>query len=405
MSSARESGFLTRHVLLLHPMILKGKRVLIVDNRVALFLSHRLPLARALKQAGLEVHVTTLTGGAHERIEAEGFTYHVVTKEKRSNNPLREGHTLVNLIRLYRRLQPELCHHFSLRPVLYGNIASRFVRRAAVIDAITGLGYLFSAHSLTARALRFTFRTGLLVVKRRRSHRFIFQNSDDVRLFQQLGLASEEESTLIKGSGVQMDRFTHEPEPDATPVVLLAARMLRHKGVGEYVEAARRLQKRGVQARFVLAGDHDPDNPSSLSPSRLQAWHEEGVVEWWGHCENMPEVFSRVHIVCLPSYYREGVPRVLIEAASCGRPIVTTDAPGCREIVREGENGLLVPPQDSLALTNALLKLIRNKKMREAMGKRGRAMVEKEFSMQCVLSSTMDVYDELLGAAAPAQDA
>ena len=183
-----------------------------------------------------------------------------------------------------------------------------------------------------------------------------------------------------------------QPEQDGIPLVVLASRMLWDKGVGEFVDAARRVNQNGIKSRFVLVGDPDPENPMTIPEVILNEWHVEGVVEWWGHREDIPNIFAQSNIVVLPSY-REGLPKVLLEAASCGRAIVTTDVPGCREVVRNNENGLLVPPHDSAALSEAIRKLIHDPSLRAKMGARSRAIVEAEFAGHIVVKKTLDIYE------------
>jgi glycosyltransferase involved in cell wall biosynthesis len=223
-----------------------------------------------------------------------------------------------------------------------------------------------------------------------------FQNPDDLAVFIDKGIVSKEKTVLIKGSGVDTSIFKTTPEVEGLPVVVLASRMLWAKGIQEFVDAVRILSDSGVKARFALVGKSDPANPSAIPTDQLQSWNEGGVVEWWGHKSDMPGVFGQSHIVCLPSSYGEGVPKVLIEAAACGRAIVTTNTPGCREIVRHGENGLLIPVRDSKALADALRTLIENPDMRARMGARGREIAVAEFSEEKVIEQTLFVYGELL---------
>jgi glycosyltransferase involved in cell wall biosynthesis len=372
-----------------------GKKILYVDNRVKYVLSHRIPWLEGAREAGFDVHVTTLTAGDGDAIEEAGFTYHPISDTRRSNNPLHELRLIARLYGLYRRLQPDLVHHITLRSILYGGLASLLVRESEIVNGVTGLGYLFSSTNLKVRLLRAAV-LGALRVLGRSDHLYLFQNPDDERLFREHSIAGPSSSRVIKGSGVDVDRFEARPEPSGPPVVLFPARMLWHKGVQQFVDAARQIRADGTEARFVMVGDTDPDNPAGVSAEQLEAWEEEGVIEWWGYQDDMVDVFARSHLVCLPSFYREGVPKVLIEAASCGRPIVTTDMPGCREIVRDGENGFLVPPQDSQAVAVALQQLIDAPERRRQMGKRGRALVKSEFSVEHVVQSTLEVYRQVL---------
>jgi glycosyltransferase involved in cell wall biosynthesis len=238
------------------------------------------------------------------------------------------------------------------------------------------------------------------VAFRHSNQRIVFQNPDDQGVFIQNKILPAAQTVLIKGSGVDVHTYVPTPEPEGVPVVILASRMLRDKGVVEFVQAARELRESGVSARFVLVGDTDPGNPTAVSAEQLQSWANEGVIEWWGHQSDMRKVLSQSNIVCLPSL-REGVPKVLIEAAACGRAIVTTDAPGCREIVREGENGLLVPVRNSKALADALRLLIESAPLRSLMAAKGREIAVEEFSVERVVNETLGVYRELLAASGP----
>jgi glycosyltransferase involved in cell wall biosynthesis len=223
--------------------------------------------------------------------------------------------------------------------------------------------------------------------------RVIVQNPDDAELLKRAGV-TESNLRMIRGVGVDTSAFLPSPEPPEPICVVLATRILWDKGVGEFVEAARHLKQEGVKARFILVGNPDLDNPAAVPETTLHAWQKEEVVEWWGHREDMAAVFQMAHVVCLPSY-REGLPKVLLEAAACGRPIVTTDVPGCREVVREGINGLLVPARDAQALSEALFSLIINPELRTQMGRRSREIVLKDFSSEKVIAQTLNLYKEL----------
>ncbi len=223
----------------------------------------------------------------------------------------------------------------------------------------------------------------------------ILQNPDDVDLMVNEAKVDPENIRLIRGAGVNVQRFNSSPELEQVPVVVLPARMLWDKGIGEFVEAAKLLKAAGIAARFALVGGIDECNPTSISRDQLNTWTAAGFIEWSGMREDMPDVLRQANIVCLPSY-REGLPKSLLEAAACGRAIVATDVPGCREIVRDGENGILVPARDPNALSVALKKLILNPELRRQMGINGRNMVLNEFSERGVVKSTVNIYKELL---------
>lgn len=375
--------------------MLKLFKLLFVVNDAASFLSHRLPLALAAQNAGFDVHVATPEGPAKNAILNAGLNFHSIPLTRSGSKPWQELNTLIALLRLYRRLQPALVHHVTPKPEIYGGIVARLAHVPAAVNAVTGLGYVFIARGFKAALLRSFVKLGYRVAFSHRNQRIIFQNPDDCALFLKAGIVTEKDTVLIKGSGVDISILIPLPEPEDTPLVILASRMLWDKGVKEFVAAAQALRVDGVNARFALVGDTDPGNPAAVPIAQLEAWRDDGIVEWWGRRNDMIPVFAQAHIVCLPSY-REGLPRVLIEAAACGRAIVTTDAPGCREIVRHGENGLLVPVRDSKALADALRTLLKYPELRARMGKRGREIVVGDFSEERVIKETLSVYRELL---------
>jgi glycosyltransferase involved in cell wall biosynthesis len=372
-------------------------RVLFVDNDVNSFFSYRIEMARAARDAGFDVHVAAPEGKSVEILRTEGLSFHPIPMTRSGLAPWKEFTTIAVLFRLYRRLRPDLVHHLRLKPVLYGGLAAYGSRVPAVVGLLTGLGYVFIAESRKALLMRKLVVLSCKVAFRHGNQRIIFQNPDDQGVFIQNQILSASQTALIKGSGVDIHTYLPSPEPKGVPVVVLASRMLRDKGVIEFVEAARSLNAAGVRARFVLVGETDPGNPTAISADQLHGWADQGIVEWWGHQSNMKNVLAQANVVCLPSL-REGVPKVLIEAAACGRAIVTTDAPGCREIVRNGENGLLVPVRDSKALAAALRLLIESAPLRAQMAAKGREIAVSEFSVERVVGETLGVYRELLAS-------
>jgi glycosyltransferase involved in cell wall biosynthesis len=378
--------------------LVSGKpRVLFVDNDVNSFRAYRIELALAARDAGFDVHVAAPPGKAAEFLRSEGLQYHAIPMTRSGLAPWKEFSTISSLFRLYRRVKPDLVHHLRLKPVLYGGLAAYGARVPAVVGLLTGLGYVFIAESRRALVMRKLVVFSSKVAFRHVNQRIVFQNPDDQGVFIQNKILPAAQTVLIKGSGVDVNTYVPTPEPEGVPVVVLASRMLRDKGVVEFVDAARELHQAGVSARFVLVGETDPGNPTAISAEQLRAWADEGVIEWWGHQNDIRKVLSQSNIVCLPSL-REGVPKVLIEAAACGRAIVTTDAPGCREIVREGENGLLVPVRDSKALADALRLLIESAPLRALMAAKGREIAVAEFSVERVVNETLGVYRELLAS-------
>lgn len=367
-------------------------RILFIVNVAWFFISHRLALARAACAAGYEVHV--LTDGATEQEAAalaqEGFTLHRARIVRGMLAPLADCRLLLRMRRVMRAVAPDVVHNVTAKPVIYGTIAARLLRVPAVVNAVSGLGYSFSDDSrwLLSRLLRFGYRC----VLRGPTVIVILQNDDDQQAFVKWRLADRRQIALIRGSGVDLREFAPAPEPEGTaPLVVLAARMLRDKGVGEFASAARLLAARGCMASFVCAGPLDPDNPAALSAADMERLQSETPLRWLGAVTDVPRLYRCAHIICLPSY-REGLPKSLIEACAAGRPIVTTDVPGCREVVTHGVNGLLVPARNPRALADALERLIGDRALRLRMGTAGRVRAERDFGIDGILQQTLDLY-------------
>ena len=360
------------------------------------FCSHRLPLACAARDAGFEVSVATRVRSHGEKITAAGLHLIPLGLQRSGRNPWRELVAIGEIARIYRKIAPDIVHHVAMKPVLYGSLAAKIAGVPGIVNALAGMGYVFTSSKLSAKLLRPLITLALRFLLK--NGRVILQNPDDRAALIAAGVLKAEQVRLIRGSGVDTALFRFSPEPGseyAPPLVVLPARMLWDKGVGEFVAAAQQLKRDGVNARFVLAGERDPDNPADIPLEQLQAWHDSGDVEWRGKQEDMPALLAQANIVCLPSY-REGLPKALLEAASSGRAIVATDVPGCREAVHHNENGLLVPARDASALAAALRLLIENPPLRRQFGQRGREMAEQEFSVKKITAETLALYRELL---------
>jgi glycosyltransferase involved in cell wall biosynthesis len=367
-------------------------KVLIVVNVDWYFWSHRLPLARALRQAGYDVVVVTgEEGGFRARIEAEGFRFVPIRLRRGSTRPFSEIRTFLDLLRIYRQERPAVVHHVTIKPIVYGSIAARFAGRPAIINAVAGLGYTFLPSVRRSLLGKLTLRLYRAACSGARTL-VLCQNPEDQRALIDLGIVPSERTALIRGSGVDVTKFAATRPPENVPIVLLSGRMLWDKGVREFVDAARILRERGVAHRAVIAGILDSENPNGVPGDELQRWHDEGAIEWWGQRSDMPFVLSQASIVTLPSYYPEGVPKSLIEAAACGRAIVATDVPGCREIARHGVNADLVPPRDPLRLADAIAALLADGARRAAYGEAGHRIASEEFSEERVLSETLALY-------------
>ena len=321
--------------------------------------------------------------------------------DRQGLNPLKDLATINHLADLYRELKPTLVHHVAIKPIIYGSIAAKITRVPCIVNAMPGTGYIFTSKQLLARLIRPGITTALRLLLNAANSRVTFENQDDREKLIAWRVTRPDRAVVIRGCGVDTSEYQPSPEPPGPPLVILPARLLSYKGVGEFVEAARLLKASGTFARFALVGEGDPANPASVPSSQLRQWESEGVVELLGWHDEMASVFARSHIICLPSHGGEGVPRSLMEAAACGRPIVTTDVPGCRDVVHDGDNGLLVPPQQVAPLAMALGKLIGDGDLRRAMGERGRARTVAEFSVEIVADETLRLYAELLGSNTP----
>ncbi|MCC6953580.1 MAG: glycosyltransferase family 4 protein [Deltaproteobacteria bacterium] len=381
---------------------LSGKRVLFVVNDPAFFVSHRVNVASGARRLGAEVFVATPPGPAMQEIERLGFRHTPIELDRWSSSPQKELLAVRALVRCYRALRPDLVHHVTIKPVIYGSWAARIAGVSAVVNAVPGVGQVFTSRGARSAARRMLVKALYRTATRHPNAAFIFQNPDDRAYFENQGLLGKCRARLIRGAGVSLGEFQPSIEPELPVLIILPSRMLVGKGIREFVEAASLLRLRArngscPQMRFALVGPTAEGNPSGLKRSEIEAWARSGIVEYWGERSDMPTVLSTSHIVCLPSFYGEGIPKVLIEAAASGRPVITTDTPGCREIVRDGVNGVLVAPRDVEALTNAIEMLSRDRELRVQMGMEGRAIVEKEgFSDDAVVRDTMTLYHEVM---------
>ncbi len=372
-------------------------RILIVANVSWFFVSHRLALAVAIRDAGFDVQVVAAPDETVEECERAGLPFHPLPMQRGHSGLVADLLTVRALTTLYRQLRPAIAHHVTLKPVLYGSLAARLARVPHTVNAVTGRGSMLLAPGLGARFRnRVAHQTLRLVGDRRRSW-FLFQNTTDRDEFVYERIVASDRGALIPGSGVDLARYRFQPEPPGVPLVVFPARMLKDKGLVEFVEAARYLRRAGVRARFALVGGLDPANPSAVSSATINAWVAEGAIEWWGRRSDMPEVLAASHLVCLPSY-REGMPKALLEAAASGRAIVTTDVPGCRDCVDPGRTGLLVPACDPAALAQALRELLEDPARREHFGRAGRALAEREFGLQLVVDRHLALYRDVLSS-------
>ncbi len=352
----------------------------------------RLSLLEQVREKGAEVLLISPEGPYVSHLQDEGFRWQSCPMDRKSLNPLKGARSVLHLTRLLRREQPDIIHNFTLKSIVYGSIAARLAGVQGQVNAIAGLGHYFSdttgLDSIAAWGIRQLLRFSLSGTQ------VIFQNPDDRDVVVRHGLAPQENSHLIRSSGVDTGKFRFREEPEKPVTVLLASRMLWSKGIRAFVNAGRRLVEEGVDARFVIVGAPDDGNPDAISEEQLRSWDGKPGIEWWGFREDMPSVIAQSHIVCLPTQYGEGVPKILTEAAASGRPLVATEVAGCREIVKDGENGILVPPKNLDALVEALRSLIDAPKTRSRMGARSREIAVREFSDAQVIEDTLSLYEQ-----------
>jgi len=372
-----------------------GRCLLFVVNNPAFFMSHRVPVALAAQKAGYDVHVATMDGPAVADIQALGMTHHAIPMTRSGKHPLQELGTLLALVRLFRRLRPDVVHLVTIKPVLYGGIAARIARVPGMVAAISGLGFVFLSNSLKMRLVRAVVARLYRVALGHPNSRVIFQNGNDRDLLKSLGAVREDQVVIIRGAGVDLDAYRPTPEPPAPPVVVtMVARLLRDKGVQEFVQAAKLLRERGVPVTMQLVGGLDAGNPTSATQADVDAWQQDGCVQALGERSDVAALYAAAHIAVLPSY-REGLPKSLIEAAACGRAVVTTDVPGCRDAIEPNVTGLLVPVRDAAALADAIARLAQDAALRQAMGTAGRALAEREFDINQVARVHVALYDAL----------
>lgn len=369
-------------------------KLFFVANVDWFFMSHRLPLALEALKEGDKVWLLTADTGRKQEIEALGIRFLTIPFKRSGRNPLHELRCLWLLCKYYRRYRPDVIHHITLKAALLGSLAAKLTFSRGVVNAISGLGYNFTdgRDGLLQKIVRLLIRTAF----RSRRFSFILQNPDDVKTIRELYLVPPSHIHLIKGSGVDLNVFSYMPPyPKEKLHVLFPARILLDKGVIEFIEAAKSIREEAKgKVLFILAGDCDRENLAVLREENLLPLLEQGYIEWIGFQKNMLPVYQQSDIVVLPSY-REGLPKSLIEACAVGRPVVTTDVPGCRECVREGWNGFLVPAKDSGALVKSLLQLIKDGELRELFGQNSRKLAEQEFSLTAVIEKHREIYTEL----------
>ncbi len=380
-------------------------RLLIVVIDAPFFVTHRLPLAVAAKKDGFNVHVTAPIDPASPRgdeaaratIEAQGLTFHTLPLKRSSLNPLKELRVVWAIRRLIKSFRPHVLHCVGTKPVIYGGLLTRLFGGPTPVFAVTGLGTVFMGRGKRHRLRQRLMRAGFLNAFRAPHCQIIFQNPEDEEVFFDSGVLKDGHYHMLGGVGADLEKFhprlrAERKAPDHTLTIMLAARLIEAKGVRLFVEAARRLKTKHPELRFVLLGHSDPESPTDIGREEIESWQRDGIVDWRGHVDDMPTAMAEADIFCLPSHYREGVPKVLLEAAAMGLPVVTTDMPGCRDVVTHEETGLVVPPRDEGALTQALERLISDAPFRERASSAARLRAEQEFSEAHFVAKSLEIY-------------
>lgn len=373
-----------------------NRKLLFVVNVDWFFLSHRLPIALQAIRQGYQVHIATSLTDKLEELERNGLVVHQLALDRSSARLGDAWRAVKQLWRIFRAVRPDVVHLVTIKPVLLGGLVARVAGVPAVVFAVSGLGRVFVSKGMRASVRRYLVGGLYRLALRHRNVKVIFQNPVDRSSLVRLADIPNRMVAMIRGSGVDLNQYRVAPIPPGIPVVVLAARLLADKGIVEFATAARLLKQRGCDARFVLVGMVDKGNPLSLTTAEISAWVHTGLVEWWGYRADMPQVLANARLVVLPSYYGEGLPKILIEAAACGRVVVTTDHPGCRDAIESGVTGILVPVRNAIALADAIEDLINDPLRCQVMGNAGRALAEKAFDIQQVVAAHLEIYEELL---------
>lgn len=370
------------------------KKLLFVVNVDWFFLSHRLPIALEALGQGYEVHLATGITDKLDELHSYNLIMHPLSIRRDRSNLVSELRIFVSTFLLFKRINPDIVHLVTIKPVLYGGIAARLAGVPSVVAAISGLGFVFLAKGKKAAIVRSLVSGLYRLALGKRNLRVICQNRDDRETIIHAAGLSLNKVTMISGAGVDLSAYSEKLLPQGTPVVIMASRLLRDKGVHEFVAAARLLKRQEVNVRFWLVGEPDVGNPASVNDTDIAAWRKEGVIELLGYRDDIASLFAQSSIVVLPSY-REGLPKVLVEAAACGRAVVTTNVPGCRDAIEPGKSGLLVPVKDPIALADAIQLLIDDSELCHSMGQAGRALAEREFAIEKIVDTHLEIYKEL----------
>lgn len=368
------------------------KKLMFVVNVDWFFVSHRLPIALTAIKHGYEVHLVCSVTDKLNELKAKGIIVHPLSLSRSGTNLFSELKTISQIYKVVKEVNPDVLHSVTIKPVLYGCLVARVLKVPVRVASISGLGYVFIAKGLRSKIFR-SLISLIYRVALTGSKAIIFQNQSDRNVLRSFGAVKQEQEVFIRGSGVALEQYPIVPEPNDAPVVILVARLLADKGVNEFVSAAKILKSTRPDIRMALVGDVDMGNPKSISDEQLNIWLKEGFIEHWGFSRNVADTMGKANIIVLPSY-REGLPKSLIEAAACGRAVITTDVPGCRDAIEPGKTGLLVPLKADKPLADAILQLVDDAKLRKKFGLRARQFAEEAFDINDVIQTHLSIYSQ-----------
>ena len=380
--------------------LLIKKKIIINLTEDWFFVSHFLGRALDAKKAGYDVYISCKEKKSRKYIEGKGIKFFSLPLDRRGINPIYEFYILLKYFYVFNKVKPDIVHNVGPKPIIYGSIIAKLLKIKSVINAPIGMGFVFTSSSIKAKLLKrvLLFLFGITLNQhhgKNKKNRVIFENSDDMNYFIKAKIVRFNEAILIRGAGIEIDeKLIKKQKENKIIKVALVARMLKDKGIYEFVEAAKILKSKKIKCRFLLIGDIDKKNPTSLKKSILEEWNDQKIIEWLGWVENVKDILLETDILCLPSY-REGLPKSLLEGAAIGLPLVTCNTVGCREVVLDGINGYLVPIKESKKLALAILKLIENRELRVSMGKESLRIAKSKFSSEIINYQTISIYDEL----------
>ena len=381
---------------------MKSKKILYNITEDWFFVSHFLSRAVAAKKRGYQIYVCCNQTKYRKLIENNDIKFIKLRYNRKSINPLAEFYILLKTIFIYKKFSPDIVHHIAFKPIIYGSIAAKLINIRSVINAPVGMGYVFTSGTLKANILRPLLKILLKIFLnshhgKNKKNMVIFENEDDLKYFLGIKAIRFKDAIVIKGAGVDIDKsIFNNKKKNLVPIVTLVSRMLKDKGINEFVESARLLKDKKIKARFLLVGDVDPLNSSSIKSSLLKRWNDNKTIEWLGWIDDVKTILKQTDILCLPSY-REGLPKALLEGAAIGLPIVTTNTVGCKDVVQNGINGILVPIKDSFSLSIALEKLIKDSALRKKMGGQSIKIATDNFSSTIIIKQTLEVYSKMVG--------